>query len=134
MADLNSEYLHYGARVTFDNAFAAEHGWESPDGELPCGTAASPYMIACSQNGQPYDSEQKFLSLFLGNLSARNGGALRGSLMRFDQTEFGAGAANSMDTNGTVFGLNRAPRAPRAASSSFFTAACRATLRSATAS
>jgi poly(3-hydroxybutyrate) depolymerase len=103
MADLNSEYLHYGARVTFDNAFAADHGWESPTGEVPCGTAASPYMIACSANGQPYDSEQKWLTLFFGNLSARNGGALRGSLMRFDQTEFGAGAGNSMDTNGTVF-------------------------------
>lgn len=102
MADLNGEYLHYGARVTFDNAFAAEHGWESPDGELPCGTAASPYMIACTLNGQVYDSEQKWLTLFFGNLSARTS-TLQGSLMRFDQTEFGAGAANSMDTNGTVY-------------------------------
>jgi poly(3-hydroxybutyrate) depolymerase len=102
MADLNSEYLHYGAHVTFDNAFAADHGWESPDGELPCGTAASPYMIACSQNGQVYDSEQKWLALFFGNLSAR-ASSLHGSLMRFDQTEFGAGAGNSMDTNGTVY-------------------------------
>jgi poly(3-hydroxybutyrate) depolymerase len=102
MADLNSEYLHYGAHVTFDNAFVAEHGWESPDGEVPCTTAASPYMIACAQNGQVYDSEQKWLTLFFGNLSAR-ASALHGSLMRFDQTEFGAGAANSMDTNGTVY-------------------------------
>jgi poly(3-hydroxybutyrate) depolymerase len=103
MADLSSEYQHYGARVTFDSAFAAEHGWESPDGELPCGTVASPYMIACTQNGRTYDSEQTWLTLFLGSLSARNGGTLRGSLMRFDQTEFGASASNSMDTNGTVF-------------------------------
>ena len=103
MADLNSEYLHYGARVTFDNAFPADHGWESPDGEVPCGTAASPYMIACSQNGAPYDSEQRWLSLFFGPLNPRNGGASHGSLMRFDQTEFGASAANDMDTNGTVF-------------------------------
>jgi len=102
MADLNSEYLHYGARVTFDNAFVADHGWESPDGEVPCTTAASPYMIACAQNGQVYDSEQKWLTLFFGPLSAR-ASALHGSLMRFDQTEFGAGAANSMDTNGTVY-------------------------------
>ena len=103
MADLNSEYLHYGAHVVFDNGFAADHGWESPDGELPCGTAASPYMITCTLNGQPYDSEQRWLSMFFGNLSPRASGALRGSLMRFDQTEFGAGAGNSMDTNGTVF-------------------------------
>jgi poly(3-hydroxybutyrate) depolymerase len=102
MADLNSEYLHYGAQVTFDNAFPADHGWESPDGELPCGTAASPYMIACTQNGAPYDSEQKWLSMFFGNLAPK-ASALHGSLMRFDQTEFGASAANSMDTNGTVY-------------------------------
>ncbi|HEY0396226.1 MAG TPA: hypothetical protein VGD01_17210 [Candidatus Elarobacter sp.] len=103
MADLNGEYQHYGARVTFDNAFPAEHGWESPDGELPCGTVASPYMIACAQNGQPYDSVQKWFALFFGNLAARTTGALHGSLVRFDQTEFGASAANSMDTNGTVY-------------------------------
>ena len=102
MADLRSEYAHYGARIVFDNAFPADHGWESPDGELPCGTAASPYMIACAQNGQTYDSEKTWLSLFFGNLKARSG-APRGSLLRFDQTEFGAGASNSMDTNGTVF-------------------------------
>ena len=102
MADLNSEYLHYGANVTFDNAFAADHGWESPTGEVPCGTAASPFMIACSQNGQLYDSEQKWLTMFFGNLSPR-ASTLHGSLMRFDQTEFGASAANSMDTNGTVY-------------------------------
>ena len=103
MADLDSEYQHYGAQITFDNAFPADHGWESPDGELPCNTAASPYMIACAQNGVTYDSEQKWLSMFFGNLAPRASGALRGSLMRFDQTEFGGGAANSMDTNGTVF-------------------------------
>ena len=102
MADLNAEYLHYGANVTFDNAFAADHGWESPTGEVPCGTASSPYMIACTQNGQLYDSEQKWLTMFFGSLSPR-ASAPQGSLMRFDQTEFGAGAANSMDTNGTVF-------------------------------
>jgi poly(3-hydroxybutyrate) depolymerase len=102
MADLNSEYLHYGAHVTFDNAFVADHGWESPTGEVPCGTAASPFMIACTQNGQLYDSEQKWLTLFFGTLSPR-ASALHGSLMRFDQTEFGAGAGNSMDTSGTVY-------------------------------
>jgi poly(3-hydroxybutyrate) depolymerase len=103
MADLNSEYQHYGANVVFDNAFPAEHGWESPDGELPCGTATSPYMLMCTQNGQPYDSVQRWMTMFFGSLSPRGTLALRGSLMRFDQTEFGAGAANSMDTKGTVF-------------------------------
>ncbi|HTW85568.1 MAG TPA: PHB depolymerase family esterase [Candidatus Sulfotelmatobacter sp.] len=104
MADLAAEYEHYGARVTFDNGYPANHGWESPNGQVACGTAAEPYMIACEgANGQPYDSEQTWLTLFLGTLQPRNDGTLRGALLRFDQTEFGASAANSMDTNGTVF-------------------------------
>jgi hypothetical protein len=103
MADLNGEYRHYGANVTFDNAVPADHGWESPDGEVPCGTAASPYMIACMQNGQPYDSEKTWLTMFFGALNPRAALPLHGSLQRFDQTEFGASASNSMDTNGTVF-------------------------------
>ncbi len=102
MADLRSEYGHYGTRIVFDNAFPADHGWESPDGEVPCDTAASPFMIACAQQGATYDSEQTWLSLFLGPLNARSA-SLHGSLLRFDQTEFGASASNSMDTNGTVY-------------------------------
>ena len=50
MADLNAEYQRYGAKVHFDNAYPAEHGWESPDGELACGTVGSPYMVKCSTN------------------------------------------------------------------------------------
>jgi poly(3-hydroxybutyrate) depolymerase len=59
-------------------------------------------MLMCAQNGAPYDSEQKGLTMFFGNLAPK-ASALHGSLMRFDQTEFGASASNSMDTNGTVF-------------------------------
>ncbi len=103
MADLRSEYAHYGARIVFDDTFPAEHGWESPDGELPCGTAASPYMIACARDGHPYDSVQTWMSEFFGRLAPRNDGQLRGALRRFDQTEFGASAANSMDTSGLVY-------------------------------
>ncbi len=49
MADVAAEYTHYGAHVHFDNTFPAEHGWESPDGEVACGTKHSPYMIVCNQ-------------------------------------------------------------------------------------
>jgi predicted esterase len=52
MADLNSEYQRYGTNVHFDNSYPAAHGWESPDGELACGTLGSPYMVRCSANGQ----------------------------------------------------------------------------------
>ena len=104
MNDLDTEYRHYGADVVkYDNDFPAEHGWESPDGELACGTAAEPYMIVCDLGKRAYDSEQTWLSAFFGRLRARNDGRLQGQLVNFDQTEFGAGATNSMDTNGYAF-------------------------------
>jgi poly(3-hydroxybutyrate) depolymerase len=103
MNDLQAEYVHYGASVTYDNAFPANHGWESPDGTIPCGTATDPYMIVCNQGSTPYDSERTWLSLFFGSLNPRNNGTLQGSLLNFDQTEFGAGATTGMDTNGYLF-------------------------------
>ena len=104
MNDLDTEYRHYGADIVkYDNDFPAEHGWESPDGELACGTAASPYMIKCDLGSRAYDSEQTWLSAFFGRLRPRNDGRLAGRLVNFDQTEFGAGASNSMDTNGYYF-------------------------------
>jgi len=105
MADLHAEYEHYGARIVrFDNAFPAEHGWESPDGELACGTLGEPYMIACNAGAKPYDSEAVWMSAFFGRLAPRNGHALQGTLINFDQTAFGASpTTNSMDTNGYVY-------------------------------
>lgn len=104
MDDLNTEYRHYGANVfRYDNTYPAGHGWESPDGELACGTQASPYMIRCTNGGTAYDSEQTWLRTFYGPLKARTVGPLGGTLVNFDQTAFGAGPANSMDTNGWAF-------------------------------
>lgn len=103
MNDLQTEYQQLGARIRYDNGFAAAHGWESPDGELDCGTDGSPYMVRCSANGQPYDSVQAWLAMFLGSLVPRNGGTLQGALMRFDQTEFGASPNLGLADTGTVF-------------------------------
>ena len=104
MNDLNTEYQHYGANVfRYDSTFPAGHGWESPDGELTCGTQASPYMIRCNRGTQVYDSERTWLQTFLGSLRPRNSGTLDGTLINFDQTAFGAGPSNSMDSNGYVF-------------------------------
>jgi len=103
MVDLKSEYEHYGANVTFDNGFPANHGWESPDGSVPCGVATDPYMIACDQGSAPYDSEKTWLTLFFGRLHDRNNHELHGSLLNFDQTEFGASPSTGMDTNGYIF-------------------------------
>jgi poly(3-hydroxybutyrate) depolymerase len=98
MNDLQSEYQKYGASVTYDNSYAAEHGWESPYGANACGTLGSPYMIDCSS----YDSEKTWLTKFLGTLNAKNTGTLTGSLINFDQTPYGGGS-NDLDTNGWVF-------------------------------
>ncbi|MGP6158830.1 MAG: prolyl oligopeptidase family serine peptidase [Vulcanimicrobiaceae bacterium] len=103
MADLDAEYEHYGARVRFDNSFPANHGWESPDGELPCGTLGSPYMLVCTRDGAVYDSVHTWLSMFFGKLRSRNDGHLAGTLSTFDQTEFGASPNVSLANTGSVF-------------------------------
>jgi poly(3-hydroxybutyrate) depolymerase len=103
MVDLQTQYLRHGANVRFDNTFPAAHGWESPNGELDCGTAGSPYMVKCSANGTVYDSVQTWLTMFLGSLAPRNDGKLQGALMTFDQAEFGASPNVSMSPTGSVF-------------------------------
>jgi poly(3-hydroxybutyrate) depolymerase len=104
MDDLQTEYQHYGARpIVFDNTYPAEHGWESPNGALPCGTLGEPYMIVCDRGSQVYDSEQTWLQMFFGRLNPRNNWTLSGKLEQFNQTEFGAASSNSMDTTGWVY-------------------------------
>jgi poly(3-hydroxybutyrate) depolymerase len=104
MNDLQTEYAQYGAApIVYDNTYPAEHGWESPDGTLACGTLGEPYMIACNSGNQVYDSEKTWLQMFFGRLAPRNDGTLHGKLLQFNQTEFGAAASNSMDTNGYVY-------------------------------
>jgi poly(3-hydroxybutyrate) depolymerase len=104
MNDLQTEYAQYGAApIVYDNTYPAEHGWESPNGTLACGTLGEPYMIACNSGNQVYDSEKTWLQMFFGRLSPRNDGTLHGKLLQFNQTEFGAAASNSMDTTGWVY-------------------------------
>ena len=103
MADLNTEYLRYGANVRFDNGFPAAHGWESTQGELACGTLGSPFMINCNANDVAYDSVKTWLTMFLGSLNPRNDGQLTGTLSSFDQTEFGGSPSLSMSPTGSVY-------------------------------
>jgi hypothetical protein len=98
MNDLKTYYAHYGVTSTYDNGYAAAHGWESPYGEVSCNVGTTPYMINCSN----YDSEKTWLQLFYGTLAAKNTGTLGGSLIQFDQTEFGSSAA-MMDSSGYVY-------------------------------
>jgi poly(3-hydroxybutyrate) depolymerase len=99
--DLAAEYAHYGAVVTYDNAFPAQHGWESPDGPNSCGHFGSPYIIACDRDGAAYDSEKTWLTLFFGPLQPRNDGTLSAELTSFDQHEFGR--VDGMDGTGWIF-------------------------------
>lgn len=103
MADLDAEYRRLGANVRFDSGYPAAHGWESPAGELPCGTLGSPFMVSCSTNGVAYDSVKTWLNMFVGPLKPRNDGKLSGTLSAFDQTEFGATPNVSMSPTGSVF-------------------------------
>jgi len=98
MNDLNSEYAHYGVATKYDNSYAAGHGWESPDGEVACGTTASPYMINCGG----YDSENTWLTYFFGSVNAQNTGTPTGTLVNFDQTPYGGGSSD-LDTNGYLY-------------------------------
>jgi poly(3-hydroxybutyrate) depolymerase len=115
--DLRRFYTHFGADVfRYDDGFAAEHGWESPDGPLPCAVKASPYIIACrlsdmaaagaASASQVYDSEAVWLSRWFGPLTPRNAGRLRGTIISFAQDPFAPGgdaAAISMDRTGYAF-------------------------------
>ncbi len=103
MRDLATEYNDLGANVRFDDGFPAAHGWESPAGELACGTLGSPYMVNCSTASGPYDSVKTWLTMFLGTLKPRSASKLSGTLSAFDQTEFGATPNVSMSPTGSVF-------------------------------
>lgn len=118
---LQTYYGALGADVfQYDNGFYAAHGWESPYGPLACNTAATPYVIACYRGqqerngptaaspayGTVYDSEQVWLTRWLGRLNPKNQGPLRGKVVSFDQNRFAPGgnaAAISMDGTGYAF-------------------------------
>lgn len=119
MDALRDYYGALGATVfRYDNSFLAAHGWESPYGPQPCGNAASPYVINCygyDKSGATYtdpgyaalyDSEQVWLTRWLGPLNPKNTGTLQGSVVPFDQSRFvpgGNDVAISMDRIGYAF-------------------------------
>ncbi len=118
MDSLNAYYKYFGANIfQYDNAYNAEHGWESPDGSLLCQEDASPYIIQClnSDRNPPlsgvastavYDSEKVWMTRFFGTLKPKNLGTLKGTFINFDQNQFapgGSAAAISMDNTGYAF-------------------------------
>jgi len=111
---LKQYYVDMHAPVfRYDNDFNAAHGWDSPYGPNMCDVEDSPFVILCHNSDRSgggdanvYDSEQVWMSQFLGKLKPKNDGTLLGSLIPFDQNEFATGgvAANiGMDTTGYAF-------------------------------
>ncbi len=105
---LRSYYGDFGADVfQYDNQFAAGHGWESPYGPAQCNLTQSPFINLCYDSShRVYDSEQVWLSRFLGNLQPKNEATLNGAVLPLNQNEFasGGGAAGiSMAGTGYVF-------------------------------
>jgi poly(3-hydroxybutyrate) depolymerase len=92
---LRSYYGDFGADVfQYDNQFAAGHGWESPHGPAQCNLTQSPFINLCYDSShRVYDSEQVWLSRFLGNLQPKNEATLNGAVLPLNQNEFAPPAA-----------------------------------------
>ncbi|HXN86122.1 MAG TPA: PHB depolymerase family esterase [Candidatus Binataceae bacterium] len=107
MDNVNTYYQYFGANVfKYDNGFVAQHAWESPYGPNACQVLESPFVNQCTQNGVLYDSQEVFLSKWLGKLKPKNEGTLTGSLSEFDQNPFvpgGSASAISLDNTGFIF-------------------------------
>lgn len=103
MNALQQYYLMFtsSSNITFNNNTPAAHAWISPDGPNSCSLSFIPYISSCG-----IDPEQTFLTLFYGNLNAKNTGALGGNFIQFDQAAFVSGGnpgSISMDNTGWVF-------------------------------
>ncbi len=117
MDALQSFYKALGTDVfKYDNSFLAAHGWESFVGTEPCAKANTPYVLLCTAGNDsvsgdpagstPYDSEQVWLTRWLGRLKPANTGTLTGQLLPFNQDTFapgGSAAAISMGPLGYVY-------------------------------
>lgn len=82
--DLAAWYRHYGVPLTYRDTVAAGHGWISPDGPVPCGATAPPYVNDCS----PYDAQADMLGVLLGGVKAPSAAAAKGSLTTFSQDPY----------------------------------------------
>jgi poly(3-hydroxybutyrate) depolymerase len=85
-----SSVVSSGAVHTFPTDFTAS-------GDNSCNSSVSPYISNCG-----YDGAGAALKWMYGSLSARNDGALGGTVVAFDQTAF-VSAGNGMDTTGYLY-------------------------------
>ena len=101
MNELDTYYRNYidPSQIAYENRIPAEHAQPTDDFGNACGTRADPYINDCD-----YDGAGQLLRWIYGPLSPRNDGALGGSFVQFDQTEFLANpTSHGMDTTGWAY-------------------------------
>ncbi len=101
MNELDTYYRNYidPSQIAYENRIPAEHAQPTDDFGNACGTRADPYINDCD-----YDGAGQLLRWIYGPLSPRNDGALSGSFVQFDQTEFLANpTSHGMDTTGWAY-------------------------------
>jgi hypothetical protein len=101
MNELDTYYRNYidPSQISYENRIPAEHAQPTDDFGNACGTRADPYINDCD-----YDGAGQLLRWIYGPLSPRNDGALSGSFVQFDQTEFLASpTSHGMDTTGWAY-------------------------------
>jgi hypothetical protein len=86
-----------GDALRYVNAVPAGHAMITTDYGNDCGANAAPYVSHCSVDGAGYDQAGAILQQVFGALHAP-APAPTGELRRFDQAEFGSGAAGMAGT------------------------------------
>ncbi|MGV7208664.1 fibronectin type III domain-containing protein [Oxalobacteraceae bacterium A2-2] len=85
MDEAKAYYQHYvnAANIYYKNNIASEHGMVTDDYGNSCSTKGSPYINNCN-----FDLAGEMLKWIYGSLQPRNSGALGGSFIEYDQSEF----------------------------------------------
>jgi len=95
---LQDYYQHYlpAANVAYKNDVPSEHAFVTDDYGAACDTKGTPFINNCG-----YDMAGALLQQLYGGLRARNGSALEGGLIEFDQTTFENG--HGMGASGWLY-------------------------------
>jgi len=102
MNDLQTYYRHYvgNANIFYEKNLRAEHAMPTDSFGNPCKTSQHPYINRCR-----YDAAGETLKWIYGsNLKSKSTGALSGSFIQFDQSEFITDPTfHGMDDSGWLF-------------------------------
>ncbi len=101
MNDLETYYKNFmsGANIKYQKEMAAQHAMPTDSYGNPCDYLGSPFINNCG-----FDAAGELLRHIYGSLKPKKTGALSGSFIEFDQSEFIADPnAHSMDNTGWVY-------------------------------